>query len=145
MKQTAHEEFTEFSEIKLPSNRSFGLTVGLIGFAIGLFRWFAKDTIPLDAMLLIPLGAALAILAIVAPQLLAVPNLLWMKLGGLLARIMNPLIMALMYFGIFMPVALVFRMFGRDALHLRINRGQESYWISRDPPGPDPATMTNQF
>jgi Saxitoxin biosynthesis operon protein SxtJ len=145
VKQAAHEEFTEFSQVKPPSDRSFGFTVGGILAAIGALRWLIKDPEPFDAKPVLIIGAALVLLAAAAPRLLAVPNRLWMKLGALLARIMNPVIMALMFFAIFWPLALVFRLIGRDALRMRPDRSAGTYWITRDPPGPNPETMTNQF
>jgi hypothetical protein len=145
MKHSAHEEFIEFGEVKPPSDRSFGLTVGAILFAIGTARWYFKPVMPIDAMLTLPLGATLVFLAMISPALLSAPNRLWMKLGHLLSLIMNPVIMGLMFFVIFLPVALLFKFIRRDALHMRQNQEDRTYWIKRDPPGPKPETMENQF
>ena len=50
-----------------------------------------------------------------------------------------------MYFGIFTPTAWVMRWAGRDALKRRFEPGVRTYWVERDPPGPDPAGLPNQF
>jgi hypothetical protein len=34
---------------------------------------------------------------------------------------------------------------GRDPLHLKFDRQAGSYWVVREPPGPAPETMTQQF
>ena len=39
----------------------------------------------------------------------------------------------------------VMRLFGKDFLRLRLDRGAKSYWIVRTPPGPPPQSMRNQF
>jgi hypothetical protein len=41
--------------------------------------------------------------------------------------------LALMYFLVFTPLALVFRLIGRDALHRRLDRSRSSYWEPYNP------------
>jgi len=36
-------------------------------------------------------------------------------------------------------------MLGKDNLYLSGNRQDGSYWIKRDPPGPKPDSLNNQF
>jgi hypothetical protein len=43
------------------------------------------------------------------------------------------------------PTALLFRILGKDPLRLSHDPEARSYWIERQPPGPAPDTMTNQF
>jgi hypothetical protein len=37
------------------------------------------------------------------------------------------------------------RLFGKDLLRLKRDASAKSYWIERDPPGPEPQSMTRQF
>ncbi|MDD9928124.1 MAG: SxtJ family membrane protein [Rhodospirillaceae bacterium] len=93
---------------------------------------------------LIIAGVFLA-LAFAAPKLLSPLNRLWMRFGLLLHRIVNPLVMALLFFLVVTPIALLMRLFGKRPLHLETEPDAESYWIPRDPPGPEPETMKQQF
>ena len=42
-------------------------------------------------------------------------------------------ILAVLYFGIFTPIALAFRLLGRDALHRRFDASAKTYWTPRRP------------
>jgi hypothetical protein len=83
--------------------------------------------------------------ALVYPRLLRPLNFVWFKLGLALHHIVNPVIMALIFFGAVLPTALMVRVFGKDLLRLKRDPAATSYWIERDPPGPDAQSMTRQF
>ena len=90
-------------------------------------------------------AAALLAVALARPSLLHVPNLLWRRLGLLLGKIVNPIVLGLMFFLVFAPAALCLRLAGKDPLRLKKPIDGKSYWIPRDPPGPDPESMRLQF
>jgi len=54
----------------------------------------------------------------------------WYKLAELLSKVMNPLILGIVYFTFITPIALLFRMFGNDPLRLKDNKG--SLFETRD-------------
>jgi hypothetical protein len=91
------------------------------------------------------LGGLLVLFGAIAPDALTLPNRLWMKLGFLLGLIMTPIVMGLLYLLTFIPMGLALRLAGKDPLRRRKKGEGESYWVVRDPAGPDPKTMTNQF
>ena len=68
-----------------------------------------------------------------------------MKLGLVMFKVVNPVVLALIYGLTMVPIGLLMRLTGRDPLRLRIDPAAESYWIVREPPGPAPDTMINQF
>ena len=43
------------------------------------------------------------------------------------------------------PFALLFRLRGKDSLRLHFDKNAGSYWVPRQPPGPEPESMANQF
>jgi hypothetical protein len=53
--------------------------------------------------------------------------------------------MALLFFTTVTPIALMMKIFGKDSLHRKFDASAKSYWINREPPGPDPKTMRHQF
>ena len=63
-------------------------------------------------------------------------NRIWLKFGLLLHKVVNPIVMALLFYGTILPTGLVMRMLGRDLLRLSGEpRARTSYWIVRQPPG----------
>jgi hypothetical protein len=137
-----HEDFSRTEAHAGPSNRSFGLTVGAVLALIALVplvhgrppRWWVAA----PAAILLLTGA-------VYPSALCVPNRLWMKLAWAISKITNPVITALMFYLLFTPVAVITRLIGKDLLRLKFDETAESYWIPRQPAGPPPETMRNQF
>lgn len=47
----------------------------------------------------------------------------WFKLAEVLSRVMNPLILSLVYFLFITPIAILFRLFGNDPMRLKDNKG----------------------
>ncbi len=84
-------------------------------------------------------------MAVFYPKLLAPLNHLWFKFGLLLHKIVNPVVLAIMFFLVITPIGLLMRALGKDPLRLRLDKAATSYWIDRTPPGPSPDTLGDQF
>ena len=145
MNSKTHELYIEHAKIEGSSDRSFGVTVGGILLAIGVARWLLFDPSIWSTALLIGVGLVLLLAGILAPRMLAPLNKAWTQLGLLLARVVNPVMLFLMFVLVFVPTAVVLRLRGRDALGLRQGHQRSSYWKERTPPAPDPRTMIQQF
>jgi hypothetical protein len=76
---------------------------------------------------------------------LAPLNKLWTKLGLLMGKVMAPIVLGLLLYLVVTPVGLLVRLFGGDPLKLKLDKNSKSYWVTREPPGPAPDTMSNQF
>ena len=126
----------------LPSERKFGLFFALIFFGASVF--FAWRSEVHAAAALIALAVLFIALTVAAPGLLAVPNRLWFELGGLLGKIVNPVVLGVIFFFLITPIAIISRVRGRDILCLK-KRTVDSYWVARTPPGPEPQSFNNQF
>ena len=141
MKQSTHESFTRDEAAQPGSDRTFGLVMtGALALVSLLNGWHFGRVWPWT------LAAAVLFLiaALARPSSLRPLNYLWMKLGLLLHRIVNPIVMGLLFYGTILPTGLVMRMRGRDLLRLKRDSSAESYWITRVP-GPAPETMRDQF
>ena len=137
-----HEAFDRDEEIVAGSDRSFGLVMaGAFAVVTALNAWHAGRIWPWTATL----AAFFLIAALARPALLNPLNRLWLKFGLLLHRIVNPVIMALLFYGTVLPTGLALRAMGKDLLRLRREPEADSYWIVRTPPGPAPETMKDQF
>ena len=125
-----------------PTDRSFGLTFAAVFIVIASFplmsggapRWWA-----------LVVAAALVAIALGMPSILAPLNRWWLKFGLLLHKIVNPLILGLMFFVVITPVGLLMRLFGKNSVSTNPDPHAKSYWVNRDPPGPEPKTMRRQF
>lgn len=126
-----------------PSDRSFGFLFSTILTALGSHGFYKGWGV--DASVgLICAGAALLLAAIISPSSLRPLNLAWFRLGQLLGRITSPIVLGVIFFGLLTPIAFVCRRLGRDQLRLR-RAASGSYWIDREPPGPDGSSFKNQF
>ncbi len=130
------------NEAPPPSARAFGYVLAAV-LLLGAGAAFAHDYAWAKWLLLA--GVALAVAGQFAPFLLSPLNRLWMALGHLLGRIVSPLIMGLIFFGVVTPIAIIARWRGVDPMRRRFDPAATSYWIERQPPGPDPATMERQW
>ena len=137
-----HEDLTRRSAVRPSSDRQFGLVVGVALAAIALWPLLRHGKVRE-----VVLGAALAMLLVGAlvPTLLHPLNRVWASVGAMLGRMVNPVAMALLFYLVFTPIGLLARLFGKDSLHLRAGPDTASYWIERQPAGPPPETMANQF
>ena len=93
----------------------------------------------------IAVAVVFALSAWLAPRVLAPLNRIWFRFGELLHRIVSPIALGVIFFGVITPYAFVMRLFGRDALLLRKGSARPSYWVRREPPGPPPDSFHNQF
>ena len=127
---------------QMPSDRKFGWFLAAV-FALSgaYFKW--KHTSAWD-MPLFMLALVFAVVAFAAPKLLARFNKLWFQVGMVLGRIVSPIVLGGIFFLLITPVAVFMRLLGRDALHLK-KREVHSYWIKREPAGPEPESFNNQF
>lgn len=139
---TTHESYIRDEAVKGSSDRGFGIVFVTVFALIGCWPLFGGEA-PRPWALAI--AGALLTVALVRPRWLAPANRLWMRIGLLLHRITNPLIMGLVFFLAVTPTALIMRAAGKDPLRRKIDRSAKTYWIHREPPGPPPDTMTNQF
>ena len=111
------------------SNKSFGLMFGAIFFLVTVFLFFRGKS---NNAQILTFGVSLVWFAVAffAPQLLAIPNRLWMRLSLLLAKFISPVVLAILFFILISPLAIVLRLFGRDTLLLK-HQLLTSHWRRR--------------
>lgn len=91
------------------------------------------------------LAGAFLLIALISPQLLRPLNLLWFKVGIAIGRVMTPIVMGMLYVTTIVPIGIIFKITGKDPLRLKRDPNATSYWIKREPPGPEPKSLKNQF
>jgi hypothetical protein len=127
----------------LPPNRHFGLLFSAV-FACAFAYCVLREAN--FAITVVWLAGALAtgLTTWLAPERLTPFNRAWMKLGEWMGRIVSPIVLGVVFFGLITPAGFVSRLFGRDELRLR-RRPVASYWVRRAPPGPGAASFRQQF
>lgn len=136
-------ENTERSEtIEGSSDRVFGLVFAGAFSVLALWPMVHGGAIRLWAILL---AAVFLVLALAVPRALSRLNRLWMRLGLLMGRVVSPVAIGIVYYLTVVPTGLIMRALGKNPMRLGFDKELPSYWIKREPPGPDPKSMSDQF
>lgn len=108
--------------------RDFGLLMGaVIGVLFGIFfPWLFDRAWPLWPWLI---GAAFALPALVVPLSLRPIYRGWMRFGLFMSKIMTPLVLGIVFFLVFTPVAMALKLLGKDAMRRKLDPQAESYRI----------------
>jgi multisubunit Na+/H+ antiporter MnhB subunit len=130
---------TEHTEIKMGSERGFGIVFGCVFALVAAWPLASGGDLRLWAT---AVSAVFFLLAATYPLCLAPLNRLWFRFGLAIGRIMAPLVMALIYFAAVVPTGLIMSLLGHDLLRQRIDKSADSYWIDRTD---DVGSMKNQF
>ena len=126
----------------LPSNRKFGFFFSAVFLAASVFFYIWESTTATYA--LAGLGLLFLITTLVRADNLLPFNKLWMRFGLLLGMIVNPIVLGVIFFGLFTPISLAMRLFGRDELRLRFKE-KSSYWSTPDSADAGTDSFKNQF
>ena len=131
-----------FSDMELPSNRAIGLLFSVICAVSSALLCFNEATELGFIFLLLALG--FLGVSLIRPRILLPLNKLWMRFGVVLGMIVSPVVLGVLFFGIFTPVGLLLRLFGRDELRLKL-KGTLSYWKVRESGVVSSDSFKNQF
>ena len=125
-------------EIKISSNRSFGIVFFIVFLLIGTYPLLNNDHIRIWSLII---SIVFLILGLLNSKILFPLNKIWFKFGILLGKIISPLLMGLIFFVVVTPIGLLMRLFNKDLLNLKFNKSK-SYWIEKSEPK---SKMKNQF
>ena len=137
-----HENFGREDHARAGSERGFGIVFAVVFTAVAF--WPLMDGGPVSLWAL-AVGALFLAAGLWAPAVLRPLNRVWFLFGLALNKVVNPLVMGLLFYLTITPIGLVMRLLGKDLLHRRFDPQEKSYWIERRPPGPKPDTMRFQF
>ena len=125
-------------DVKISSNRSFGIVFFVVFLLIALYPLTNEGEIRIWSVII---SLIFLILGLLNSKILAPLNKLWFKFGIFLGKMISPLIMGIIFFLVVTPIGLIMRLLGKDVLNLKYNDNQ-SYWIERNGPK---SKMKNQF
>tara|TARA_B100000401_G_C52179738_1_gene427213 strand:- start:29 stop:412 length:384 start_codon:yes stop_codon:yes gene_type:complete len=125
-------------EIKINSNRSFGIVFFVVFLLIAFYPLFQGNDLRIWSLIISLIFLTLGLLN---SKILSPLNKMWFKLGLFLGKIISPLIMGIIFFIVVTPIGIIMRLFNKDLLNLKYNK-EKSYWIKRVGPK---SKMKNQF
>jgi len=117
----------EKTNIKIGSNKSFGIFFSIVFLIIGLFPLFDNNNIRSWSLLI---SLIFAILGLINSNILTPFNKAWFKFGLFLGKIFSPFVMGLIFFSVVTPTSLLMKLFNKDILSLKKNT-KKSYWIEK--------------
>ncbi len=120
-----------FSEIILPSNRKFGFFFTFVFAVAAAYFYYSADI--RWAYGFISVASIFLLVTLIKDEALLPFNKLWMRFGLLLGMIVSPIVLGIIFFGLFTPISILMRLGGRDELRLKFYP-KTSHWISRSEP-----------
>ena len=126
------------NDIKLGSNRSFGIVFFLVFLIISLYPFINDGNLRIWFFII---SIIFLILGILNSKILTPLNKIWFKFGLLLGKIISPVVMGTIFFIVVTPIGLILRLFQKDVLNLKFNNNK-TYWIEKNGPK---SKMKNQF
>ena len=131
----------KFSEIELPSNRKFGFFFTFVFVMVAAYFYYSANVTWAYAFAIIAL--IFLLITLIKSDALLPLNKLWIRFGLFLGIIISPIVLGLIFFGMFTPIAMLMRLSGRDELRLKYSQ-KASHWIIRNEPVKS-ESFKNQF
>ena len=106
------------TEIKIGSNKSFGIVFFIVFLLIAIYPLINNDELRIWSLVV---SIIFLILGLINSKVLTPLNKLWFKFGLLLGKVVSPLIMGIIFFFVVTPTAFIMRIIGKDLLNLKFN------------------------
>ena len=126
------------NEVKIGSNKSFGIVFSVVFFIIAIFPILNNDNIRVWSLVI---SLIFLVLGLINSKLLSPLNKIWFKFGLILSKVVSPLIMGIIFFLVVTPIGILMRILKKDLLNLKYNN-KNTYWIKKKEPE---SKMKNQF
>ena len=132
-----------FENLKLPSNRKFGFFFTSVFALLGTY--FLKEESNSIAYVMFAITVLFFLTTLIKSDALLSLNKLWMRLGLLLGTIVSPIVLGIIFFGLFTPMSLLMKLFRRDELRLKLVADRKSHWKKRNVDDAQTNTFKHQF
>ena len=118
-------------EIKIGSNKSFGVVFFVFFLILALYFFFKTNNINYGLLIT---SFIFLVLGLLNSKILSPLNYIWFKFGFLLSLIVSPIVMSVVFFFVVTPIAIIAKIFGKDFLKLKKkeNEKKKSYWITKE-------------
>ena len=128
----------KYKNIKIGSNRSFGIVFFVVFLVIGLWPILTDNQLRIWSIVI---SLIFLILGIFNSKILTPLNKVWFRFGIFLGNFVSPIIMGIVFFLVVTPTGLIMKLFRKDLINLRKNNS-DTYWIEKKD---IKSSMKNQF
>lgn len=111
---------------KFSSDRSFGILLFL--FLIILHYIFFR----FEYSIILPVAILILLISFIKPSFFKYPNIIWIKLGLVLGKFLNPVICTILYFFVIGLTKIILDVFRIKLIHKKKREKIKSYWIYRE-------------
>ena len=126
------------ADVKIGSNRSFGVVFFVVFLLISIYPLIINESIRIWSLIV---SLIFLFLGIINSNILSPLNKIWFNFGIFLGKIISPIVMGIIFFLVVTPIGLIMRLIGKDVLNLSYN-DYKTYWIEKTGPK---SKMKNQF
>ncbi len=137
MAKNFHEQLDR-PDLPLPSDRSVGLVFATVALIVAFF-WRTHE---LTLIISLVIAAILGLVSFTIPKVLRPLNIVWMRFALLISKVVNPVVMLILFIITIVPAGLIMRL-SYDPLRRRGDASSKSYWIVRDKE--EHSSLRNQF
>ena len=125
-------------QLKVSSNKSFGIVFFIFFLLVSLYPLLKNENIRIWSLII---ALIFLVLGLFNSKILSPLNQLWFKFGLILGKIVSPVIMGIIFFGVVTPIGVLMKILNKDLLSLKFNK-EKSYWIEKNSIR---SKMKNQF
>ena len=117
---------------KRNSNRGFGVLFSIVFLLIAFWPVFKTNNIYDLRLWSVVFSAIFLTLGVLESKILTPLNIIWIKFGIFLGKIISPIVLAILFFLVVTPIGFLLKIFKKDILNLEINKNSKTYWIKRN-------------
>ncbi len=110
------------------SNKKFGYQLASIFIIILLFRIVFFKVFNLIDYFLLSLGFLFLVISKYKPNYIIPVKTFWMKFAIYLSKVLNPIILFIIYLICFLPIGIYYKLVGKNNLKTKIDKNLNSYW-----------------
>ncbi len=114
--------------IKIGSNRSFGIVFFIVFLIIGLYPLIKDGDLRWWSLII---SVIFLFLGLINSNVLTPLNKIWFKFGILLGKIISPIVMGIVFFIFVTPTGIIMRLLRKDLIGLKKNN-EKTYWIKKN-------------
>ena len=122
--------------------RQVGLILSLVFLFMFIYTDFFSHKSFNSNLVFLFCSVATGLIAIIRPVWLSTISIIWMQIGKLMSKLLNPVLILLIYLISIIPTAILLKLFRIDLLNVNCKPSTNSYW--QKPPNVD-QDMTKQF
>ena len=111
--------------------RVFGLSAMAASIVLAVVFVWLWGLAAVWAIVTVAAGGAILLLSLIWSRAARIVYIVLSAVGLPIGFVVSIIVLAAFYFLLLTPIALLFRLIGRDSLHRRFDRAAESYWIAR--------------